>query len=458
MRIWPRTLRARLTFILALVTIVLSALVGGFVDVEYRTSLTTAIDNGLEARFEEVAVPSGKAPSRVRPALPDDESFAQVIDVRGDVIAAAPPSLGTQPALRHTDLAMARRHKVILVRNSGPRGERARLLAGPSGLNGDVVLVGTSLAEATRAQRRLELALAIGLPALALLITVAAWFLTGAALSPVRQMIEEADAISARAAREPRRRLSTTERRGTELSELARRLNRLLERLEDALEHERSFLDHASHELRTPIAIARGELELARLQASADPEISAALSSAIEEVDRLDHLAGSLLTLARTRAANNFPATTFGLGDVARAAVTQASAANHVQGIDLSIEGDVTIQGDRPAVERALRNLFENALRYAHREVKVVISREQRTAVIEVRDDGPGLPGALIARGIGRYAADVRSEHGGAGLGLAIVAAIATSHGGTFDIANSSIGSGAVVRLSLPISPAKGGA
>ena len=459
MRILPRTLRARLTLILALITVVLSALVAGFVDIEYRTSLTAAIDTGLHSRFEAVAgqVRHTKPHSMVRPALPDDESFAQVISPLDNVVAAAPPALRNRPAIGHQDLANARDRRVTLVRDSGPRGERARLLAGPSGPNGDVIVVGTSLAEATRAQHRLELALAVGLPGLTLLVTAAAWFLTGAALSPVSQMIEEADAISARVARQPRRRLSVTARRGAELSELARRLNRLLERLDNALEHERSFLDDASHELRTPIAIARGELELARSQASEDPATSAALGSALEEIDRLDHLAASLLVLARTRAANDFPATTFGLGGLSQDAVAQAFAANKAShanhAIVPSIHGDVTISGDRPAIERAVRNVVENALRYARREVNVTITSKQRVAVVEIRDDGPGFPGPLIVRGIGRFATHGRTGHPGAGLGLAIVDAIATAHGGSVELANAGPDGGAVVRLRVPISP-----
>src|SRR5438477_507257 len=89
--------------------------------------------------------------------------------------------------------------------------------------------------------------------------------------------------------------------------------------MQDRAEHERVFLDDASHELRTPISIARGELELARLQtdAHADPETAAALDSALEEIERLDHLAVSLLVLARSRAAGTPPRTAFAVGDVA---------------------------------------------------------------------------------------------------------------------------------------------
>ncbi len=240
-------------------TLALSALVGVLVDVQYRSALNSALDESLQTRFLAAAQQVKAAgDSTVKPAIPDAESFAQVIGPDGGVVAASPRALRRRTVISGADLARARKHEVTLVRNAGPRGERARLRAGPVGNTGKVVVVGTTLEETARAQRRLELALAVGLPLLAGLVTLAGWFLAGAALSPVQEMIEDADVISARSARQLSRRLSVPENAGEELAELARRLNHLLERIETALEHERMFLDDASHELRTPISIARG--------------------------------------------------------------------------------------------------------------------------------------------------------------------------------------------------------
>ena len=151
MRLRPRTLRGRLTVIFALVTLALSLLVGVLVDVQYRSALNSAVDEGLQTRFLAAAqqVKSAKG-SDVRPPIPDAESFAQVIGTDGTVRAAAPRSLRRAPVISGSDLARARRHRVTLVHDAGPRGERARLLAGPVGNTGEVVVVGTSLEEATR--------------------------------------------------------------------------------------------------------------------------------------------------------------------------------------------------------------------------------------------------------------------------------------------------------------------
>jgi two-component system OmpR family sensor kinase len=455
-RLRPRTLRGRITLVFALVTVVLSALVGVLVDVEYRSALNSALDETLQTRFLAAVqeIKHASTGSTVRPVIPDAESFAQVIDADGVVAAASPRALRRHPVLRGNDLARARLRQVTFVRDAGPRGERARLRAGPVGRTGQVVVVGTTLEETTRAQHRLELALAIGLPLLAALVTIAGWFLAGAALRPVQEMIEDADVISARSARQLTRRLSVPEDAGEELAELARRLNHLLERIEHALEHERVFLDDASHELRTPISIARGELELARLQIDdvADPETAAALDSAMEEIERLDHLAVSLLVLARSRAAGPPPLTPFDVGDAARRAVTTATAAGARAGSSsvVSVAGDATVRGDADAIERAVRNLVENALRYADHRVEVVVDDDGDDALVVVRDDGPGFPPVWLEQGVGRFApGDSPDAHGGAGLGLAIVDAIVGAHGGSVQIANAP-GGGAEVRLRLP--------
>ncbi|MDQ1430223.1 MAG: hypothetical protein QOF40_825 [Actinomycetota bacterium] len=449
-------MRGRLTLLFFLATLVLSALVGVLVDVQYRSALNSALDEALETRFLAAAQQLNHVDgSTVGPVIPDAEAFAQVIDRNGKVVAASPRALRRHAVITGADLATARRQQVTFVRDSGPRGERARLRAGPVGKDGQVVVVGTTLQETTRAQHRLELALGIGLPLLVGLVTLAGWFLAGAALSPVQEMIEDADVISARSARQLSRRLTVPENAGDELAELARRLNHLLERIETALEHERMFLDDASHELRTPISIARGELELARLQtdASTDAEIVAALDSALEEIERLDHLAVSLLVLARSRAAGPPPPTPFDVRDVARRAVDTATSVDGARDTPIAVEvhGDAVMRGDPAAVERAVRNLVENALRYARHRVTVTIRDDDSAAVIEVRDDGPGFPPEWLEHGVGRFAAaDSPQAHDGAGLGLAIVDAIAGSHGGTVEIGPVPGGEGAEVRLRMP--------
>ncbi len=205
---------------------------------------------------------------------------------------------------------------------------------------------------------------------------------------------------------------------------------------------------------------SRGELELARLQtdAGADAETAAALDSALEEIDRLDHLAVSLLVLARTRSAGPPPQTLCDLVEISRRAVNTATAVadgTRTPPVVVGIAGHGRIRGDAPAIERAVRNLVENALRYARHRVQVTVTDDGEDAVVEVADDGPGFPPQWLEQGVGRFSAgDSPQAHGGAGLGLAIVDAIAGSHGGTVEIGvatdGEGAGGGARVRLHLP--------
>ena len=455
MRLRPRTLRGRLTLVFALVTAVLCLLVGVLVDFQYRNALRQALDDGLVTRFQNLErdLATGGDQS-VEPTLPDSEAFAQIVDVDGQVVNAAPRALLERRVLTNGELAKARTHRITIERGAAPGDQQSRLLAGPAGQRGLglVVVVGTSLDEAIDAQHRLEQALLIGLPSLAAIVSVAGWFLAGAALKPVRDLVEEADEISAVAARGQRQRLSVPET-GEELAELARHLNELIARIEAALEHERAFLDDASHDLRTPISIVRSELELARMQTEAGSELARALDSSLEEVDRLDRLAVNLLVLARSRSAGPHRRESVELGALSRRAAQTVARSRDGDAVPVRVNGSAHVRGDEDAIERAVLNLVENAARHAGSRVDVEVSSEGDRAVVAVRDDGPGFPPELLGQAAGRFVRGTNGGRGtenGAGLGLAIVDAIAAAHGGELEIENGPEG-GADVQLRLPI-------
>ena len=452
MSLRPRTLRGRLTLVFALITAVLSLLVGVLVDFQYRNALRSALDDGLAGRFQNLERDLATSGDRaVEPTLPDEEAFAQIIDVDGAVVNAAPRALLDRRVLTKRELAQARTHRITIERTAAPGNQQSRLLAGPAGEPGlgFVVVVGTTLEEAIKAQHRLELALVIGLPLLAALVSVGGWFLAGAALKPVRDLVEEADELSAVAARGQRRRLSVPET-GEELADLARHLNELIARIEAALEHERAFLDDASHDLRTPISIVRSELELARMQTAEGTDLAHALDSSLEEVGRLDRLAVNLLVLARTRSAGPRPSEPVELGALSRRAAQTVARSRNGHSVPVSVTGSAQVRGDEDAIERAVLNMVDNAARHAATRVDVEVSGDAERAVVLVRDDGPGFPDELLGQAAGRF---VRGHNGGpnsAGLGLAIVDAIAAAHGGELEIENGAEG-GAEVQLRLPI-------
>lgn len=467
----PRTLQGRLVLVFGAATLVLCVLAGVVAIAQFRSQLRASLDEGLSGRYAVLqrqvsAPPNGQG---FVPLLPDTESFAQVISADGNVLAASPRVLRNRPVLDDAQLAAAIRGKRTLVRSIPPKAQRARLLAGPGRLGSQrvVLVVGTSLDDTTRAEQRLELTLAVGLPVLAIIVAAGGWFLAGGALAPVRSMVEEADAISAAQVASgtgsgPGRRLSVPTG-GEELAELARRLNALLDRIERSVAHERAFLDDASHELRTPISIARGEAELARMSVDDHTEAAIAIDSLVEEIDRLDHLARNLLVLARTRAAAPASWPEVDLADVARRAVDAVERAGGSDGVRIHVEGEAIVRGDESGLERALSNLVQNAVRVARREVDVRITTHDDLASVEVADDGPGFPPELLPRAFERFTHEPPGDgreggngasppRAGAGLGLAIVAAIAAAHGGRATATNT--GHGASVCLSLPRRPA----
>ena len=447
----PRTLRGRLALIFGLVTIAVSLLIGGFVMLRYQSGISGQVNQNLETRLTDVRAALTRAPTPVTgrdlPIIPRTEVFAQVVNARGEVVAASPKVLLDDPVLNPQQLAAAGPRQRTIEQSVPPRAREARLLVATQTVGGQrlVVVVGASLDQIERGENQLLIDLAIGMAALAAVVIAAGWMLAGASLRPVRAMVTEADAFSTQ-----RRGQRLSVPTGEELAELARRLNAMLGRIENAFDHEHAFLDDASHELRTPIAIAKAELELAAMQLTDDRNGvgAAALRSALEEVERLDHLATNLLVLARVRAAGPPPAEPVDLGEVAGRAVDDVERARPRESVALHVDGTATATGDALALERAVSNLVDNANRYARTRVDVTIARSNGRTVLEVRDDGPGFSPELLDHAVDRFVRD-RSGSGSAGLGLAIVDAIAGAHGGGIEIANVPDG-GASVLLWLP--------
>jgi signal transduction histidine kinase len=231
----------------------------------------------------------------------------------------------------------------------------------------------------------------------------------------------------------------------------------MLERLEQAHERERRFVDDASHELRTPLANLKAELDLALRRSRTAEELERAIRSAAEESDRLARLADDLLVLARADR-GRLPVRR---GDVAVAGVVAGSvaafgAAAERRGvaIEVDVPGELRADVDELRLRQALANLLDNAIRHTPSggRVEVVASRRDGALRLEVRDSGEGFPPGSLPGVFEAFArpdgARARSE-GGAGLGLAIVRAIAEAHGGTVEAANAP-GGGASIVLTIP--------
>ena len=222
------------------------------------------------------------------------------------------------------------------------------------------------------------------------------------------------------------------------------------------VERERTLVSDASHELRTPLAVLRTELELIGRERPTGPALQTAISSAIEETDRLSQLADDLLLLARaddhqlTINPSRLAATQL-LHQAADRARRQPDAA-HKQ-ITVEAPEDAEILADQDRAAQAIDNLLTNALRHANTHVHLSARPNGAFVTLHVIDDGPGFPPDFLPHAWERFArADTARTEDGAGLGLAIVRTIAEAHNGQAHATNAATG-GADVWITLPIAP-----
>jgi signal transduction histidine kinase len=451
-------IKLRVTLAFAGVMAVVLAALGLFLLTELRDRLDESINNGLRSRAGEVAAlvqssDTGLRRSREAALIEADEGFAQVLTPGGEVVDAS-PQVGGQPVLDAGELIRASQDARFLESDSVPGVDgTVRLLAAPTsvGENGDqrvIVVVGASLDDRDEAVASLTTLLAIGGPAALLLASLAGYGALALALRPVEAMRREAAEISAG---EPEERLPVPAG-DDELSRLGETLNQMLARLEATLARERRFVDDASHELRTPLALHKTELELALRYGSDTRELRAAISSAIDEIDRLIQLAEDMLVVARSGegglelAQEPLPANEL-LETVAQRFRSRAAQADR----SLSVDGEgLVVRGDRIRLEQALTSLVDNAFRHGDGEVRMWASNSGDGVQLHVTDSGPGFPPDFIAQAFERFTrADEARGRGGTGLGLAIVQTIAVAHGGRAAAANDPAG-GADVWITVP--------
>jgi two-component system, OmpR family, sensor kinase len=440
-------LRARVTLAYTAVMAAVLAIVGGFLYLHTQAGIDRGIDDALALRAHDLAAVArtGDPAGLLRAAGPvpgQIGDLAQVVDARGHVVAGT-PSAGTRLLLRADELRQAHRGRIVR-----DRGERLRLLAEPVGTGGRVVVVAASLPERERALDTLTGALLIGGPLALVLAAGAGYALAAGALRPVEAMRRRAATISAA---DPGAQLPLPEA-DDEIRRLGATLNEMLARLAAARGRERAFVADASHELRTPLAILKGELELASAGDPDRAELQRVVRSATEETDRLVALAEDLLALARldegTLAVRPEP--------LAAAEVMHRVAASFGpraagEGRAVTVEGpaDLIAFADGDRLRQALANLVDNALRYGAGTVSIAARSTDEGVELHVRDEGTGFPPDYVPRAFDRFARPDGERRPGAGLGLAIVAAIATAHGGSAH-AGAGANGGADVWIALP--------
>jgi signal transduction histidine kinase len=309
------------------------------------------------------------------------------------------------------------------------------------------VIVGRSLEDVDEATRPVVASLLVGVPLLLLVVGAVTWRVVGRALGPVERIRREVDGISTD---ELHRRVPEPAGRD-EISRLAATMNRMLDRLEAGHDRQRRFVSDASHELRSPVASLRQHGEVARAHPDRT-ELSELSGVVLEESARLERIVDDLLLLTRIDEGAGLPdATAVDLDDIVLAEAARLRASTSLA-IDTRGVSAGRVLGDPRTLERMVRNLTENAARFATSAVGLSLSERDGRTVLRVDDDGPGIAPSDRQRVFDRFVRldDARDrDSGGSGLGLAIVREIARLHGGTVGVHEAEIG-GARVEVRLP--------
>jgi signal transduction histidine kinase len=430
------SVRARVTA--GAVAVLLVALAAGaavLVTVLGNTLVASTTGNAvarLESLTRTVAAQDLSAIDDVRGAI------AQLQDEDGEVLASA-SGTGAAP-LPLTDGAIVRRGSQDWVVVSDDV-----LVTGTDEDDPLTLIVGLPVAEAERAVGTATLLLAIGVPLAVALIGVVTWWAVGRALRPVDRLRTEVEEIESSSLD---RRLAVPATHD-EIARLAVTMNGMLARLSSAQRQQRRFVSDASHELRSPLATMRqyAELEAAHPHTLGEGELSRVV---LQEGVRMADLVDSLLLLARL----DESAPTAG-AEVDLAALV-GEEADRLRGLGaLDVGGTVEavrVPGDPALLARALRNLVDNAARHAHGAVTISVRAVAGAAEVVVEDDGEGIAEAdreVVFERFARADEGRARAQGGAGLGLAIVRAVAEGHGGTVRVEDGTTG-GARLVLRLP--------
>ena len=314
--------------------------------------------------------------------------------------------------------------------------------------DGRIVLVGRSLDDVEEATAAAVPLLAVGVPLLILVVAAVTSWITGRALRPVEAIRGEVEGRISSA--ELDRRVPEPDT-GDEIARLATTMNRMLGRLEESQVRQRRFVSDAAHELRSPVASIRQHSEVA----IAHPDATSVgdLAEVVHQENlRVERLVNDLLLLARIDEGAFTTREQVDLDDLVLEEAARLRSSTRLT-IESGEVGPARVRGNRAELQRAICNLTENAARHAGGVVAISVSEVDGEAVVTVDDDGPGVDASDRERVFDRFVRldDARARtDGGAGLGLAIVRAVAEAHGGTVTLSAAALG-GARTELRLPV-------
>ncbi len=440
------SLRAKV-LIIASTAVAVVLLVGGMLVLSLIRSelVDTADDAGMDSA-EDVAelIKNEEIPQTL---VPTEEIAAAVQIVQnGRVIATTPNAQGSTPFLKIKQKPFERtvyERAVLPYDEDGP--VRVIALGAPTPSGTVDIFVAVDIEDVVEV---MDVAGDIGLGGLIVLVAIIAallWGVIGRTLAPVNAIRERAQEITG-----ARLHQRVPEPAGhDEIFALARTINEMLARLEDSARRQEAFVADAAHELRSPIASLQARLETATRRDGGDEAMTQDL---LRETVRMGRLVDHLLLLARSDAGTmNAERVPVDMDEVVRESIATVDT---TVPITTGAVEPVQVPGQPDLLEHVVRNLLENAERYARESVDVTLARNGRSAILTVDDDGPGIPEDKRSEVLERFVRLDESRErgtGGTGLGLAIVREIVDLHAGELDILDSPSG-GARLRVRLPLS------
>jgi signal transduction histidine kinase len=454
---WP--LRWRLAAVSASLTLVIlmlfGAVIGGVATQRIRDDFNSEVRSAAQILASEFKIEYGAFRTYVQEGprlndfvLPDDAS-ARVLDVNGRLLKESTGAAGLGPPRTglsdHGDIRVA-----------------TETVVAPDGSTTGFVQYGRNVEHVDSTVNRLWLFIGAGVFFGTLLASFAGVAIARRAMRPIASLTATAREIAA--TRDPSRRMPKPAVED-EVGELALTLEQMLRSLdaaraerEGAMQKQREFVADASHELRTPLTSVLANLELlqASLEDPGQAEDREIVDSALRSSRRMSRLVGDLLLLARADAGRLDKHRRCDLAEVAGDAAAEAAPLLGERTLSVANDRPLRVEGSPDELHRMVLNLLDNAARHtpAGSTIELSLSEEDGDAVVEVADDGPGIPAAMREQIFDRF---VRGEGpadtargAGTGLGLAIVSAVAASHGGTVEATESESG-GALFRIRIPL-------
>ena len=453
-------IRVRLTaWYAALLAAILIGL-STFLVLQLRADLEDTVEREVNAGSTQIArayASEGAADFRDTSStvLPHGSSAAQVIAPGGRVLVSYGEPVSRRLIVPKESIAAALggERQSLTVKLGA---HRFRTAVRPVQRNGRerVLVVAESLRHVDESVDKVLLLLLLGLPAALAATTIAGWWLARKALRPVEQMTLKAEQIGIDRLHE---RIEQP-RAHDEIGHLAVTLNAMLDRLERGVAEKHRLITDASHDLRTPLAAMRAELDVSLMDETLAPSAREVLESTREEVDRMSRIVENLLTLARADEGRlELLTTQVDLAEAIEAAVRPLRPLATAKGLRLEVNGEhCEANADPQRLHQALTNFVENAIKFSEPGGEVCVSawRANGEVGVTVTDSGPGIPANAREQVFDRfYRADpARGRDGsGSGLGLSICREVADAHGGRVWV-ESEEGEGSSFSLALPAS------